>query len=282
MTSKRSWKGYNPVPRTNGGPQGGVLGNMQPPSQGIITPGQTRPAPRQTDGVGGGMSGSAPVVVQPLPVQLGAIAWWDGTQGKTLNASAVDRWDDQVASIGLEDVETGQPNNLATGVEFGGTDRLESTSIGSAFNCLHDGTGGTIWFRISSSSAAQERWFGTTLSGAGIYGERFASGTVRYYIRGAAGNIATPTRGSTFTALDTPIDTGIIVGASSASTFLGSTIDSAVSYSGAVSTADPVGFALGSVPAATSLDWDGTIFQCIVFDYELTAVELAQLAAWTP
>jgi hypothetical protein len=281
MTSKRSWKGYNPVPRSAGGPQGGVLGNMAPPSQGIVKPGQTRPAPRKTDGVGGGFSNTA-AVVQPLPVQLGAILWFDGTQGKTLNVNAVDAWDDQVASVTLEDVETGQPNNVATGVEFGGSDRLESTSIGSLLNCLHDGTGGTIWFRISSSSAAQERWFGTTLSGVGIYGERFASGTVRYYIRNATGNIATPTRSSTFTALDTAIDTGIIVGATSASTFLGPTIDTAVNYTDTVAATNPTGIALGSVPAATSLDWDGTIFQCIVFDYELTAVELAQLEAWTP
>ncbi len=279
MTSKRSWKGYNPVPRINGGPQGGVLGNMTPPSQGAIAPGKTREAPRRTDGAGGAFAGSG---VVSLPVTLGAVAWWDGTQGKTLSGADVTAWEDQIGGVVVSPDEGANPADAVDGVTFTVGDRLATTSAG--FDFLHNGAGGSLWLRLTYNLTANCNTVGAGLassSGPGMYLFRVSTGTLAWRIVDSAGTLLTQvTSGGAFPT-GAQRDTAASLSGSQLFAWIGTTALGPAAASGLSASAAP-GFAIGSTYAATNDDARATIHQVLVFDRVLTNQDILDLSTWTP
>ena len=222
---------------------------------------------------------------QSLPEQLGAVAWWDGSQGKTVNGSdEVTAWEDQINGYVLTpDEGVDNPGNVSGGVAFATQDRLANASLGATFKFLHDGTGGSIYIRLTPDLTTNANMVGAGLvssSGPGTYLFRVSTGTMVWRVLNNAGTaIAQLNTSSAFTT-GVEVNVAVSVGTTITS-WLNGTINSGGSVT-SPSSSDAAGFAVGSTFATTLQDGQETVAQVIIFDKVLTTDEVQQLDAWSP
>ena len=133
MTIKRSFRGYNPVPRTGRGDgQGAVLGRMTPLSQGSVKPSQVREARRRTER-GGGFQFDDDVIFPGSPAAWDLIysgenattSAWTATKGPNMGANSTQIVGVSTAGVTLSAART---DNAVTTDTTGGNTGWTSTS----------------------------------------------------------------------------------------------------------------------------------------------------------
>lgn len=235
-----------------------------------------------------------------VPQDLGATAWWDERSGITADGESagdeITAWTDRIAGATVTPDQANNPTRGpdGRGVDFATLDRMTNTTFTST-RYLHDGSGGSVWMRVTPTVDGFGRMFGTTYSGAGgpgIFIERISGGTGWLQVGSSTGfgyglnqfNSPPP-----FATIDAEADLTLIV--SNENSGLNRDFYQQIQgensspqqliAAGLTDDQDAVGVCIGGFFNSTSA-CNTTFHQLAFFDRVLTSEEIAQLEAWDP